>query len=214
MTDLDGTLRDLCNRLEAIAARHGDALALNPGLSEAAIANAEARLGSRLPAGYRAFLALHDGQASFKTGESRVPWMPGCPPLAPLARVLERWAELQELAADFPPPDATEDDDRIRSGVYRTSRIPIAGTPWWDGDTTFLDLDPGPAGCPGQLITMVTECDFVTLGTSFEAALARWVESLETGTWVCDPASGDVHPRGEAPHTAHPADRFAARQGG
>jgi cell wall assembly regulator SMI1 len=210
MTSLDATLRDLWTRLEALAVRHGATLALAPALSEDAIAAAEAKLGASLPAGYRASLALHDGQASFAGGGGGLPWMPGCGALAPLAKVLEQWAEVQSLVADFPPPEATEDEDRIRSGTYRARRIPIAGTPYWDGDTTYLDLDPGPAGTSGQLITLVTECDFVTLGPSFEAALARWVEALESGAWTVDAARGATHPAGVAPFQAHPAEQFAA----
>lgn len=208
MPQLEIMLRDLWGRLAAIAARHGTTLALNPGLPEATLAAAESRLGGPLPAGYRASLALHDGQASFATGAPTFPWLPGCPPLAPLAQCLERWHELQGLAREFPPPEATEDGDRIRSGPYRARRIPIAGTRYWDGDITFLDLEPGPQGRSGQLITMVTECDLVTLGPSFEAALARWVEALESGAWVYDAATGAEHPRGEDPHASHPADRF------
>ncbi len=210
MTNLHDTLRDLWARLEAVASRHGVTLDLAPGLPEATLAAAEARLGFSLPPGYRASLALHDGQTSFKRGGGGLPWMPGCPPLAPLASVLERWTEVADLASEFPPPDATEDADRIRSGIYRARRVPIAGTPWWDGDTAFLDLDPGPAGTEGQLITMVTECDLVTLGPSFEAALARWVSALESGAWAFDPKTGAHHPAGAAPHRSHPADLFSA----
>lgn len=188
-------------------------LDLAPGLSEEALTAAEAKLGAPLPAGYRASLALHDGQTSFASGGRGLPWMAGCAPLAPLAKVLEQWAEVQSLAAEFPPPDALEDADRVRSGTYRAQRIPIAGTPYWDGDTTYLDLDPGPAGTSGQLITLVSECDFVTLGPSFESALARWVEALESGAWVFDATALAVHAAGEPPHRGHPAERFASDHG-
>lgn len=209
MSTYEATLRDLWRRLGAIADRAGAPLQLNPGLPEDTIAAAEATLGLTLPPGYRASLALHDGQATFANGEPSLPWMPGCAPLAPLAAVLEQWAQLQELAAEYPPPDDTQHGDRIKSGTYRTRTIPIAGSQYWDGDTTYVDLDPGPAGAAGQLITMFTECDFVALGPSFEAALARWVTALEEGTWVYSAEAGDVHPAGEPPHAAHPADLFA-----
>lgn len=209
MTTPADTLQDLWRRLGAIADLAGVPLQLNPGLTEETIAAAEATLGLALPAGYRASLKLHDGQATFANGERSLPWLPGCPPLAPLASVLEQWAQLQDLAAEYPPPDATEHGDRIKSGTYRTRTIPIAGSQYWDGDTTYVDLDPGPAGTAGQIITMVSECDFVALGPSLEAALARWVEALEAGAWVYSAEAGDVHPAGQPPHTGHPSDQFA-----
>lgn len=35
-------------------------------------------------------------------------------------------------------------------------RIPIAGSAYWDGDISFIDLAHGPKGVTGQLVTMVT----------------------------------------------------------
>lgn len=207
---LESTIADLWRRLGAIADRVGMPLQLNPGATEAQIAEVEAAIGQRFPADYRASLALHDGQAAFASGDvTSLPWLPGCPPLAPLAKIVEKWTELQELADEYPPPAHTEHGDRIKVGPYRKQIIPIAGTPWWDGDTTYLDLDPGPAGAVGQVITMVTECDFVALGATFEAALARWVEALESGAWVYAAAERAVHPAGGEPHAGHPAERFA-----
>jgi cell wall assembly regulator SMI1 len=199
-------------RLESwAAANSGRSLDLLPGASEITIAAAEEKMGLVFPPGFRASLLQHDGESSFSSGASKsFPWMPGCPPLAPLDRMHFFWKELQGLAAEY-PQDGYDNDDRTRAGVYRSGRIPIAGTPYWDGDTVYLDLDPGPAGTPGQLICTVTECDFVVLADSFEVALERWVNALESGAWVWNREKNAAHPAGEAPHRDHPANQFANR---
>jgi cell wall assembly regulator SMI1 len=104
---------------------------------------------------------------------------------------------------------ATKKKAAKKKPVAKKGRIPIAGTPYWDGDSTFIDLDPGPEGTPGQVITMISECDFVVLGPSFEHALARWVSSLESGAWVYDRDKNAEHPRGAKPHDGHPSYAFA-----
>lgn len=46
----------------------------------------------------------------------------------------------------------------------------------------------------GQLITLVTECDFVVLGTSLREAMSAYVELLESGRWDGARESLDDHP--------------------
>jgi cell wall assembly regulator SMI1 len=209
--DVGARIAGLWQRLEAWAAANtGRSLELRPGASEATIAEAERTMGLTFPAGFRASLALHDGQTAFESGsETCFPWMPGCAPLAPVQKMLEQWKEVQALADEYPPPAELDNDDHLRSGVYRKGRIPIAGTRYWDGDNVYLDLDPGPKGTAGQLITTVTECDFVVLDRSFEAALERWVTALEDGSWIYDRDENAEHPRDEKPHSNHPSNWFA-----
>src|SRR5262249_32862426 len=148
-------------------------LALAPGASEKAIAAAEKTMKLAFPPDVRASLAIHDGQ-TFEVGAQTFPWMPGCPPLLSVARIVERWKEEQDLAAKKQPKkeffDAT---GKLKGGAYRTGRIPMAGPLKRDGERTFLDLDPGPAGVKGQLITMVSSTDFVVIDASFAAAFER-----------------------------------------
>lgn len=204
-------LRALWQRLEAWCAAHaGRSLNLGSGAAPDSVAAAEQTMGLAFPADFRASLLLHEGQTTFKDGSSpSFPWLPGCPQLAPLSQILYQYKEVQGLSDEYPPPDALDDDRRLRAGVYRKGRIPIAGTPWWDGDSTYLDLDPGPEGTPGQVITMISECDFVVLGSSFEDALARWVGALESGQWTYDRDKKAEHPQDEAPHSGHPSYAFA-----
>ena len=62
--------------------------------------------------------------------------------------------------------DGEQCEGRVKNEVFSKKRIPIAGTKYWDQDKTYLDLDPGPRGVAGQVITLVTECDFEVLGES------------------------------------------------
>jgi cell wall assembly regulator SMI1 len=183
---------------------------LAPGAAPDAIAAAEQAMGLTFPPDFRASLLLHEGQTTFGDGSApSFPWLPGCPQLAPLRQIVSQHKEIQGLADEYPPPDAFDDGRRLRAGTYRKGRIPIAGTPWWDGDSTYIDLDPGPEGTPGQIITMVSECDFVVLGQSFEDALARWVGALESGEWTYDRDKRAEHRQGDAPHAGHPSFQFA-----
>ena len=193
---------DAWRRLTAYAASiDAPPLALRPGASEKAIAAAEKTIKLAFPPDFRASLKLHDGQ-----GEERsFPWMPGCPPLWPVETIVERWHELQKLAAKLAPKKETVDaHGRLKGGVYRTGRIPIA-------DKTFLDLDPGPAGVAGQLVTMVGKTDLVVIDTSFGAALERWAGALERGVWVYDRDKHTTYPRAVPLFVGHPAGLFSRR---
>lgn len=197
------TAVDALKRIEGWGKKAGLSLKLRAGVDEGALAKAEAELPFPLPPDYRDLLLYANGQDE----EPDFPWMPGCDRLAPLASVGEQLKEEASLAEEYPPPDEEECDGKLLRGRYRAKRIPIAGSAYWDGDNTFLDFEPGPKGAAGQLITMVTECDFVILGQSLGAALERYADALESG--ALEWRDGEMVPKDEDPHTAHPAERFA-----
>jgi cell wall assembly regulator SMI1 len=152
-----------------------DRLALRKGASETSLVAAETLLASRLPADYRAWLAITDGQEP--EGLSILPtggW------LLSIDRMLEQWTH--ERNFDLEDSDAlleAQDDNRARWFVFHPKRITIGGWHFLDGDNTVLDLIPGPAGAVGQLMDFVTECDFQVIGASFDAYLARVAELVE-----------------------------------
>jgi cell wall assembly regulator SMI1 len=189
-------------RLEAFVDAGGGGLALNGPASDRAIAQAEKAMKVAFPADFRASLKVHDGQAE----GAEFPWMPGVAPLWPVARIVEEHAKLQQqLAAKHQPKKETVDaHGKLKGGVYRTGRIPIA-------DKTFLDLDPGPNGVAGQLITMTSKTDFVVIDASFGAALERWAGALERNIWVYDRARRAAFPRALPDVTGHPAGLFSRR---
>ena len=157
----------------------------------------------KFPADYRAWVKIHDGQSK----GTELEWAPGCNILAPLELVVQQWREEKENAEEYPGNGRLKNQRRTIVDVFQTRRLPIAGTEYWDGDKTYLDFIPGPAGKDGQLITLVTECDFSVLGESFEAFLEAYVGLLETGALKWGD-SGVVPSHGD---WKHPADWLSER---
>jgi cell wall assembly regulator SMI1 len=181
----------LWSRLDAIAKPFGKTLRLRAGASEEAIAAAEATMKLAIPPDLRAALKLHDGQDDSEY-DACFPWMPGCSPLRSLREIVARWEE--EVALAEADTGEAAEDPRLRVGLWLPKRIPIAGTQWWDGDNTYVDLAPGPKGSVGQLISFSSECDIEVLGTSFHDALAAYVGALESRAWLYDPHTNDAVP--------------------
>ena len=199
-------MKDVWDRIEAWGKKSkAGSLKLRDGAKEKDIAAAEKKLGFKLPADYRESLLLHDGQET----EPDFPWMPGCSPLQPLHAILERWAEEREQEEEFPGSgEDSADDARMLDGLYNAKRVPIAGTQWWDGDNTYVDLAPGSKGKVGQVISFVTECDLTVLGPSFRATLERYATFLEQGKLVWNEELKDVVPK-KGPWSGNPAEDFS-----
>jgi cell wall assembly regulator SMI1 len=198
-------MKALWGRLEAWAEEHADkSLRLRPGASERAVKAAEKAMKLELPADLRASILLHDGQEPVDEESELFPWMPGCSPLASLEWIVERWKEERDEEGDA-EDDAVSEDGFVHTTLWHPSRVPLAGTPDWDGDNTYVDLYPGPQGTRGQLITFVTECDLTAIAPSLAAALESYVGALERGDWIYK--NDDVRPKRRG--SGHPADLFA-----
>jgi cell wall assembly regulator SMI1 len=177
--EIDQAVAKVWQRIETCLGEHRKSLVVRPGANADAIAAAEATLGVALPADYKAWLLLHDGEDHV---EGRVEWLPAFGRLLPLAVTLERWQYEQEwVEPNDPGLRYGHDDKRIRSVIRHPKRIVIAGNQWGDGDSTYLDLIPGTAGTVGQVIVGVTECDFLVVGNSFLDFLERWAAAFEAG---------------------------------
>jgi cell wall assembly regulator SMI1 len=214
-------MKTLWDRLEKWAKSNTKrSLRLRAGASEKAVAAAEKKMKLRFPTDFRASLLCHDGQETNDAeaeayrdehgGFCGFEWMPGCSPLATLDAIVERWEEEQENIDEDDEPKVIE-KGLLHDSLWHPRRIPIAGSPYWDGDNTYIDLFPGPKGTEGQLITFVTECDLVVLGPSIGRALELYVQALESGAWVYDDKKGFVRPKGEKPDQyPNEADEFAS----
>ncbi len=187
-------MKDLWARLDAVAKSSKLTLGLRNGATEKEIAATEKKMKLKFPTDFRESLLLHDGQEGDQ--DELFPWMPGCSPLKPLLSIVERWQEELELV-DEDDAGGDAEDARLQAGLYNKARIPIAGTEYWDGDNSYIDLAPGSEGTCGQLIGFSSECDIEVLGTSFRDALRSYVEALESGAWRYDAEMKDAVPRDE-----------------
>jgi cell wall assembly regulator SMI1 len=177
-------MEDLWRRLDAWAKKSGAGSAkLRGPASREDIALAEGTIEMKFPEDFRESLGWHDGQKR----DPDFAWLPGCSPLQPLDAIVARWQE------------------------ERGRRIPIAGSPSWDGDNTYLDLEPQAGGAIGQLIVVTAGDDEIVLGRSFQAALERYVLLLERGRLVWDAGRREVRPA-DGPWPGHAASAFATMQ--
>jgi len=172
-------MKDLWERLEAHATKHGRSLRLRPGATEKAVSDAERVIGRPFPADFRASVLAHDGQEPGEGDETPFEFLPGCSPLAPVAAIAANWKDEQ----DYAQAASGDHTPEILNTLKHPLRIAIAGTPWWDGDNTYLDLTPAAAGTVGQVITFTSECDMSLLGPSFRGALEAYLDALDQRAW-------------------------------
>ena len=175
------------HRLAAALGDDAARLRRGPGVDEERIVAAEGILGVRLPADYRAWLQLHDGQQlDMVEGVEGLSVLPGGAAwFVPLDRVLAHWQwERSFDLDDYDSIHETQDQKRVRFFVGHPRRITVAGSANLDGGNFVLDLIPGPNGTPGQLLEMTSECDFEVIGDSVSAYFDRIAELLEVGKLV------------------------------
>jgi cell wall assembly regulator SMI1 len=179
---------------------YGGTVRARPGRSD--LGRLEGALGFALPEDYRAWLALHDGEQDVP---GRVDFLPAGGFLLPSDTVLERWVDPDGWNQSDKDPGYAEfqDDDRIRNVVRHARRVMIASNRYGDGDNTYLDFCPGPAGVAGQVIVATSECDFEVVGSSFEDLLRRLATALEDGLLETRAAERGNPPRVVAKGTAY-----------
>ena len=173
-----GGIESAWNRVVAALGLHGRRLVLRAGCPN--IDEIESALNLALPADYKEWLALHDGE-EFTHG--RVDYLPTAETrLLPADVTVARWIDNEWFASDDELNRSShQDDDRIYNVVHHARRVMIASNAFGDGDNMFLDLCPGPRGHVGQVIVAITECDFEVVGDSFGDFLRRLATALEDG---------------------------------
>ena len=131
--------------------------ALNPGAEETDLDAFETQLGLTLPEEFRMLYRWHDGQA-----ESMVTTEPGVFGLTflPLERVWEQWSGLSKTLNDFPKVNAevAEPNEQVshpaghvRQVFIDIGRVAFCSTDDWNA--VGIDLNPGPLGTVGQVVT-------------------------------------------------------------
>jgi cell wall assembly regulator SMI1 len=114
---MSDAVAEVWRRITTCLGEHASSSRLRDGASEAAIAEVEQALGLELPADYKAWLRLHDGEDDV---QGRVEWLPAWGRLLPIAVTLERWRDEQEWAQT--------DDDEIPGPKGTVGQVIVATT--------------------------------------------------------------------------------------
>lgn len=153
-----------------------------PGADASEINGLEEVIGRSLPEGLRYWLSQVNGQE-----EDGLLFLPGCAcaRLLSCKEIATAWEFGKEQASregamDY--YDRFQDGDRIRGLLYSPDWIVLASEAGIVQMT--LDFDPGPAGRAGQVITDVSEVEFMVLADSFEAYFAKIVRLMASGDLV------------------------------
>lgn len=182
-------------RLRAYLKQRADILgrseALPPPVTEAALADAERRLGRPLPADLRALYLFADGSGDDACGLfGNLSWIP-------LDRLVAASADLREpvwsgwenhwdaVVLDADPPGT------VRRCHEHPAWLPFATAD--DGNYLAVDMSPAHAGHPGQVIQIGRDyydgplhvCDSVT------SLLARYLDLLDRGAYEVEEADVD-----------------------
>lgn len=156
--------------------------------TDAAVDEFESRLGSALPADYRAFLLLNDVRHNFEYNFECLPF----------DRVVRAWERMTGCLRE-----GVFDDGRVGRhlgegfGNWEGGRLREV---WWSpgwvpisqdsaGNMRCVDGDPGPNGVRHQLIDMEVQGEqgpFVSRYASFEAYLVAHWKHLEAGRYVVE----------------------------
>jgi cell wall assembly regulator SMI1 len=147
---------------------------LGPPATEAQIRALEEAIGYRLPADYRASLAIHDGQK-----EGFVGAMDGLS-LNSLEETLQDWRVMEELlrAGAFDEP-CESPEEGLQAGWWNRGWLPIVSD---NGNSINIDLAPAADGVVGQVFFFDHEQGAGPVrANSFAAWLEQVAEELETG---------------------------------
>lgn len=173
-------MQDLWNRLTQWLQVNAPQLLgeLNPGASDAELANLSATIGAELPVDFLAFYCIHNGQrrdaATLFAGEE----------LLSVARMLEEWNVWHGLlvGGDF-AGSHSEPAAGVRADWWNARWLPLT----YDGSGNHycLDLDPAEGGTYGQVIRMWhDDTERPLAARSLREWLTRYVERLEAGDYV------------------------------
>lgn len=167
-------------RIDAWYAAHVPAVhaQLRPGAAESALDALESTVGAELPSAFRTLYRWHDGEDWQVGGMFDLEFMP-------LSTVGERWRGWQEIGLAAPFLNEESPSRSHPAGAIRDAYT----CPGWIGFLVVngqghvgLDLDPGPTGRRGQVITFGRdEAHKYVLAASLEAFLREYLDRLESG---------------------------------
>ncbi|MCW3462022.1 SMI1/KNR4 family protein [Chitinophaga nivalis] len=164
---------------------------LNPGVAPATVDALERLIGSKLPADFKSFYAIHNGQQRVKTG------LVDADQLLPVEDMITQWHHWKNVldSGGFIYNEeiiASTPDTGIKSDWWNPLWIPITSDGF--GNHLCIDLDPAPEGQYGQIITVWHEDSHRgILAPSFEAWMHQYITAIEKGEYVFVKKWGIVH---------------------
>lgn len=175
-------MKDLAKRFEDWLDKHANHLLddLNEGVaSEEAFGPIERMMGLDLPADFKEFYRLHDGQ--FSESEDR---LFGVEELYSVERMLEEQSKLKKRFYDGEFDDLdSEPEAGIRSEWFNPFWLPVTG----DGKGNYycIDFAPTKDGQIGQVIRVqMGDPKRKIAASSFREWLEAYIEALERGAYV------------------------------
>lgn len=191
---MERSVEDAWERLEAwCAERYPELLeGLRPGADGEALQHYEEAVGHRLPPDVRRSFLRHDGETRGADG------LVFGLRLLPLPESLEQWQGWREVAPMF-AGDSAREQYASRAGSLPEGAIrPEYTNPAWlpltedgGGNNLGVDLDPGPAGTSGQIITFGRDEDLKAVAApNWSAFLHDLADLLEEGNFSLSPESG------------------------
>lgn len=164
---------------------------LHPGVTFEAVESLEKLIGTALPASFKAFYAIHNGQQKARAG------LVDADQLLSVEDIISQWQHWK---------------DQLDAGSFSWQDTPILATPdtgikndWWNplwipftsdgfGNHLCIDLDPAPHGKRGQVISLWHDDGHRAIeAPSFEAWLQHYISDLEKGEYIFVKKWGIVH---------------------
>jgi cell wall assembly regulator SMI1 len=182
-------VKDAWKRIEKWCRRHHPQLLeiLNPGASKKELAAVENTIGQPLPVDVRTSLLIHDGQSD----KSRCHFLFGQLNFATCERISWEYSHWKGSDRGDSPTNRTfYPKDAIVHRYHEDNWIPVA---YEDGcgNCLAVDLAPGPAGIPGQVIDFGANIyDLGVLAPSWGHFLLSYAKLLESG--VLTDVSSDI----------------------
>lgn len=151
---------------------------LNPGATKADFIALETAVGKKLPAAFKNFYTIHNGQQEGSDG------LVDTDELLSTVRMLQEWRTWKELIDAGTFNDMTgEPDPGVKPDWYNRYWIPIT----YDGagNHYVMDLDPAEGGNVSQIVSVDHEDGRrKLLAPSFKVFIKDYVQKLENGEYI------------------------------
>jgi cell wall assembly regulator SMI1 len=180
-------------RWENWMTQHGPRLLnlLHSGVTPEAVESLEKLTGITMPASFKAFYAIHNGQQKARAG------LVDADQLLSVEDITAQWQHLKNQLDEgafthHDEPVLSTPDTGIRNNWWNPAWIPFTSDGF--GNYLCIDGDPSPEGRPGQIITVWQNDSHRSVkAPSFEEWLQHYLNALEKGEYIFVKKWGIVH---------------------